>query len=262
MIDSHCHIGIGAEADKGEALETVLKRAFSAGVEQMLTVACSYEDTADLKAMIKRPNIWGAFGIHPENAADFNEAKTLDVFRALPQLVAYGEIGLDYYYTPETKETQCLVFTRQLELAHQLNLPVIIHTRDAEEDTVRILTNAFHQGLLKSGGVLHCFTGSAQLAEVALNLGLYLSASGIITFKNAENLRQVFQSVPLSRLLIETDSPYLAPVPYRGKANEPAFAVETLKQLAYIKQIDREEMASVTTQNFKNLFLKGKENEN
>ena len=258
MIDSHCHIGIGAEADKGEALENILKRAFAVGVEQILTVACSYNDTADLAAMTRRPNVWGALGIHPENAADFNEAKTQEVFRSMPHLVGYGEIGLDYYYTPETKETQCLVFARQLELAYQLNLPVIIHTRDAEEDTVRILKNAFEKGFLKQGGVLHCFTGSDRLANIALDMGLYLSASGIITFKNAEKLRQVFQSVPLSRLLIETDSPYLAPVPYRGKTNEPAFAVETLKQLAYIKQIDIEEAAFFTTQNFKNLFLKGK----
>ena len=259
MIDSHCHIGIGAEADKGEALENVLNRAYSAGVEQLLTVACSYDDTADLAVMTKRPNVWGAFGIHPENAADYEETKTLEVFRSLPHLVAYGEIGLDYYYASETRETQCFVFMRQLELAHQLNLPIIIHTRDAEEDTVRILKNAFQQGFLKSGGVLHCFTGSDRLANIALDMGLYLSASGIITFKNAEKLRKVFQSVPLSRLLIETDSPYLAPVPYRGKTNEPAFVVETLKQLAYIKQIDNEEVAYVTTQNFKKLFLKGKE---
>lgn len=258
MIDSHCHVGIGTEADKGAALENVLTRAQKAGVGGILTVACSYSDEADLKNMISRPRIFGAFGIHPENAADYDEEKSLALFHRLPHLAALGEIGLDYCYSPQTRFLQQKVFEKQIELAHRLHLPVIIHTREAEDDTLRILNAAYNSGLLRNGGVIHCFCGSLNFALKVLDLGFYISASGIITFKNAGDLRETFKSIPPERLLIETDSPYLAPVPYRGKENEPAFVVETLKQLSYIKNMDMRQTEKITTQNFKHLFLKGK----
>lgn len=258
MIDSHCHIGIGEEAEKGIPLSETLKRAENAGVSHILTVACSFKDINDLKAMLTFQNVYGSFGIHPENCLSFSKKGVLEVFEELPQLIALGEIGLDYFYEPETRQKQLQVFEDQIEIADRLNLPIIIHTREAEDDTISILRSAKNGGLLKNSGVLHCFTGTQQLADFALDMDLYISASGIITFKNAQSLRNIFQHIPTNRLLVETDSPYLAPIPYRGKVNESAYVVETAKCLADIKLLDYKELEKITTDNFNRLFIERK----
>ncbi len=259
MIDSHCHLGIGHEwKEPGQTPEVLLKRAQDAGVSGILTVACSYKDEDDLKQMLEYPNVWGAFGIHPENAPHFDLTHSVRMLTTFSNLVALGEIGLDYYYEPETRAQQIKVFEAQIELAARYRLPIIIHTRDAEDDTIKILRAAKEGGLLENSGVLHCFTGTRLLAESAMEMGLYISASGIITFKKAAELRGVFADVPLNKLLVETDSPYLAPVPYRGKLNEPSYVIETAKELARIKEVTFDEINKVTTGNFKKLFcIKG-----
>lgn len=256
MIDSHCHIGIGKEWASSD-IEALLARASAAGVEKILTVACCYDDVDSLARMLKHKNVYGAFGIHPENAAVYDAARVGAVFKTLPDLKAFGEIGLDYFYAPEQRELQIKVFENQIEQAHKLQLPIIIHTRDAEEDTMSVLKSATAAGFLKNKGVLHCFTGSRKLADFALDLGFYISASGIITFKNALPLREIFERLPLESLLIETDSPYLAPVPYRGKQNESAFLPATAQQLAVLRGLSLQEIDVLTTQNFNRLFLNG-----
>lgn len=258
MIDSHCHIGIGEEAEKGIPLSETLNRAKNAGISHILTVACSFDDIDDLKAMLTFQNVYGAFGIHPENCLNFSREGIFEVFEELPELIALGEIGLDYFYEPETRQKQIHAFENQIEIADRLNLPIIIHTRDAEDDTISILKSAKNGGLLKKSGVLHCFTGTQRLADFALDMDLYISASGIITFKNAQSLRDIFQCIPSNRLLIETDSPYLAPVPYRGKVNEPAYVIETAKCLADIKSLNYTELGKITTDNFNHLFIERK----
>ena len=168
-----------------------------------------------------------------------------------PKVIAIGEIGLDYYYSAENKAAQQAVFASQIDVANQLNKPVIIHTRQAREDTIRLLRDNQAE---KCGGVLHCFTENYEMAKQALDLGFYISISGIITFKNAEELRDVVRKLPLDRLLVETDSPYLAPVPYRGKQNQPAYTREVCEYVAALKGVSAEEMAQITTQNFESLF--------
>ena len=251
MIDSHCHIGF-----EGQGLSDILSRAKSAGVQRMLSVACEPKDYPTLIDLLKNyPQIDGAIGLHPEYAENWGTVyPTLTAFFKETRVVAVGECGLDYHYAPDTKAAQRQAFESQIEFAHTLHKPVIIHTRDAEEDTISILKSADKAGLLKYGAVLHCFTGSRYLAEIALGMGLYLSASGVITFKSAEDLRSVFRQVPLDKLLIETDSPYLAPVPYRGQENEPSFIVKTAEKLAELESLSLLEVNDITTRNYYKLF--------
>ncbi len=257
MIDSHCHLGFDTFPAETTAL---IGRAQGQGVTTMLTVACSFSYVNQLKKLLTaHPCLYGAFGIHPENAAEFNEASFLNVFKEVP-LIAVGEIGLDYYYNSDTKDIQKEVFLKQIELAARLNKPIIIHTRDAEEDTLSLLETANKNGWLTAGGVLHCYTGTLDLAQRVIDLGFYISASGIITFKNSQSLRDVFAAVPLERLLVETDAPYLAPVPFRGKPNEPSFLPSTLKKLAEINGVSPEILERITTDNFKTLFRIADEN--
>lgn len=253
MIDSHCHLGID---DYKDDISGALARAKEAGVEHILTVACHYNQLQDLLEMMKQEGVYGAFGIHPECALDFDRNKLEDIFETHQDIIALGEIGLDYYYNLETKNTQLKVFQAQLEVAHHFQKPVIIHTREADADTITLLKE--NASLLKAGGVLHCFSGSTELAQTAVELGFYISASGIITFPKAQELRDIFKTIPLERLLIETDAPYLAPVPYRGKQNEPAYVAKTLAQLADLKGVSVAEMEEITNQNFQKLFLKEK----
>ncbi len=254
MIDSHCHVGFNQDDVMG-----ILSRAKEKGVSKMLTVACSLSEYEGLLEILNHyPMFYGAFGIHPEYAdtipADEDMLKKIS---AHPNIVAVGECGLDYHYNPDTREIQISAFERQIEIAYRLKKPLIIHAREADDDIVSILDMANRSGLLTYGGVLHCFTGSQKLADKALEVGFYISASGVITFKNAESIRDVFKTVPLERLLIETDSPYMAPVPYRGKVNEPAYIEKTAEKLAEIKDVPFEEIDRITTQNFNNLFKGG-----
>lgn len=257
MIDSHCHLGID---DFKENTENLLENAKRAGVSHILTVACDYVHIDDLLEMMKYQNVLGAFGIHPENVAHFDADKVYTLFKNYPQITALGEIGLDYYYNLDTKEIQKEAFEKQIEIASLVKKPIIIHSRDANEDTSSILKKAFKNNMLNSRGVLHCFTGSYELAKEAIDMGLYISASGVITFKNANNLREIFKKIPLESILIETDSPYLAPNPFRGKRNEPAYVVETLKALSILKGVDLEIAEETTSKNFFNLF-QGQQNE-
>ena len=251
MIDSHCHIGF-----ENDDLGDIVFRAKSVGVHRMLSVACAVSDYDKLvKILSDFPMIDGAVGLHPEYANSWTEVKEkLTEVLSLKRILALGECGLDYHYAPDTKREQQICFEEQIELAHRLNKPIIIHTRDAESDTISILKSAFNAGFLKFGGVLHCFTGTQALADIVLEAGLYLSASGVITFKNAEEIRSVFQSAPIARLSIETDSPYLAPIPYRGRVNEPAYVVKTAEKLAELRKLPVEEIDRITTENYTRLF--------
>ena len=251
MIDSHCHLGID---DFKTDVEGCLARAKEQGVTHLLTVACDFDQVDDLIFMSKYENVYTAFGIHPGNADKFDYLKVKEIFKKNMFINAVGETGLDFFYNPKTKEKQMEVFKKHIELAFELKKPLIIHTREADNETISLLKEANEANLLKYGGVMHCFCGSSDLAKTALELGFYLSFSGIITFKNAENLRQIAKEIPLERLLIETDAPYLAPVPFRGKRNEPAYIANTLNCLAKIKALPVEIVEKETTKNFFDLF--------
>ena len=251
MIDSHCHLGID---DFKKDVSDYLKRAKEKGVTHILTVACDYDHISDLLEMSLYENVYTAIGIHPENAEKFDYDQLKEIFLTNQNINALGEIGLDFFYNPETKNKQINVFESQIELASTLKKPIIVHTRNADNETIDILKSTFKNNLLNNKGVMHCFCGSYDLAKVALDVGLYISFSGIITFKNANELREVASKIPLDRLLIETDAPYLAPVPHRGKENEPSYLPYTLNCLANLKNVTSAEMEEITTQNFLNLF--------
>lgn len=258
FIDSHAHLDVSNyDADRAE----VIARARAAGVELMLEIAGSDVGKGSLEPGLRLADehefIYAAIGLHPHEASLYNtllEKTLLDCSRH-PKVVGWGEIGLDYHYDNSPRDVQRQVFQRQLELAIERRLPVIIHTREAEEDTIAILRKTWAEnGGADIGGIIHCFTSSQALADAALEMGFYISFSGVLTFKTAEELRSVAQSVPMERLLIETDCPFLAPIPHRGKRNEPAFVIETAKKLAELKQTSIEEIADVTSGNFRRLF--------
>jgi TatD DNase family protein len=258
LIDSHAHLDTPAfDADRAE----VIARAQAAGVELFLEIAGSDVAKGSLKTGIALAEqhrfIYAAVGLHPHEASiydDVLEQEFLQLFQH-PKVIGWGEIGLDYYYDHSPRDVQQQVFRRQLELALQVQKPVIIHTREAEDDTIQILRETwFERGGNEFGGIIHCFTGTQKLADAALAMGFHVSFSGVVTFKNANELRAVAETVPLHQLLVETDCPYLAPIPYRGKRNEPAFVKETATFLANLRGISFEEMAQVTSANFKRLF--------
>lgn len=202
------------------------------------------------------PSVFASVGVHPLSAADEQvDAETLSEMTALNKIVAIGETGLDYYYQTDTQEQQLQSFQTHLEVAGKHRLPVIVHTRDAREDTLKMIKA---HGDPESAGVLHCFTESWDMAKAAMDLNYSISFSGIITFRNAEELRDVVKKVPLERILIETDAPYLAPVPHRGKKNEPKFVVDVAQCVADLKGISIEKLAEITTDNFHRLFPKAK----
>jgi TatD DNase family protein len=258
LIDSHAHLDTPAfDADRAE----VIARAQAAGVELFLEIAGSDVAKGSLATGIalaeQHDFIYAAVGLHPHEASIYDEALEQQFLQLCqhPKVIGWGEIGLDYYYDHSPRDVQQRVFRRQLELALQARKPVIIHTRDAEDDTIQILQATWcERGGKELGGIIHCFTGTQKLADAALAMGFHISFSGVVTFKNAHELRAVAESVPLAQLLVETDCPYLAPVPYRGKRNEPAFVKETAMFLANLRGISFEEMAELTSENFKRLF--------
>jgi TatD DNase family protein len=258
FIDSHAHLDVpNYDADRAE----VIARAREAGVELMLEIAGSDVGKGSLAPGLKLAEehsfIYAAVGLHPHEASLYDEAleKTLLEYSRHPKVIGWGEIGLDYYYDNSPREVQQRVFRRQLERALERRLPVIIHTRDAEDDTITILREGWaNAGGVEIGGLIHCFTGTQKLACAAIEMGFHISFSGVVTFKTAEELREVARSVPQERLLIETDCPFLAPVPHRGKRNEPAFVLETARKLAELKQISTEEIGRITSGNFRQLF--------
>ncbi|MEW6129042.1 MAG: TatD family hydrolase [Acidobacteriota bacterium] len=255
FIDSHAHI----EADRfDEDREAVIERALAAGIELLVNVGngdvAGDSHQAAFEIADKHSFIYTTVGVHPHEARLLNAelfAKLLD-WAKHPKVIAWGEIGLDYYYDNSPREVQRAAFRRQLQAARDRNLPVVIHTRDAEADTLAILNEEWQDANLP--GIIHCFTGTRRFAEKAVELGFLISFSGVVTFKNAEDLRETARALPMEKLLIETDSPFLAPVPYRGKRNEPAFVVEVAKTLAAIRELTTQEVGRRTTENFKNLF--------
>lgn len=257
FVDSHCHLDKIKRVEE-VGLETVLNDAAAANVEHMLCVGVTLDDFYPMAELIAgRSNISMSCGLHPlyvaKNRVDYDELTTIC---QRDDVVAVGETGLDYYYDKDNHHTQQESFAKHIELANQVNKPLIIHTRDAREDTISMLKEGRAE---QCRGVLHCFTENQWMAEQALELDFYISISGIVTFASASELRDVVKSVPLQRLLIETDAPWLAPVPHRGKENQPAYVTEVAKCIAELKNIDVEEVAAVTKRNFYELFHQAKQ---
>jgi TatD DNase family protein len=256
FIDSHCHID-GPEFDSDR--EEVIARAREAGVTTMLNVGTGDPHTGVFERAValaeRHQEVYAAVGVHPHDAKLFDDTAEhllMDLAQQSERVIAWGEIGLDYHYDHSPREIQREVFSRQLRLARETNLPVVIHSRDADDDTIAIL-RAELTGYPRAG-VLHCFGGSLLMAQAATELGFFISFAGNLTFKKADDLRDIARQLPLGRLLIETDCPYLTPVPFRGKRNEPARVVETARVLAVIHDRELGEIASVTTENFRKLF--------
>tara|TARA_R110000751_G_scaffold91266_3_gene179048 strand:- start:255488 stop:256252 length:765 start_codon:yes stop_codon:yes gene_type:complete len=250
FVDSHCHLD---RLDKTpEELSEILNFARNRGVEHFLCVSVSVKDFPAMLATVKHFNdVSVSCGVHPlhqEDACSYNELLQM---ADSDDVVAIGETGLDYFYSAETKAVQLTSFVEHIKVANKLNKPLIIHTRDAREDTINLLKE--HKAP-STKGVLHCFTESWEMAQAAIELGMYISISGIVTFKTATELQEVVKKVPLDKLLIETDSPWLAPVPYRGKPNQPGFVREVGEFIAELKGITVDELAKVTTENFYRLF--------
>ena len=257
MIDSHCHL---ADETFGAELDGVVTRARAAGVERALVMLEAGNDHEAAQARHVHelwPDVRTAIGIHPHAAHEYgtNSERVLTTVREqlarTPMARAVGEIGLDYHYDYSPRDVQRTVFRTQVRLARELKLPVVIHTREADEDTMQVLRE---EGKGELTGVLHCFSGTSELARAGLDLGFYISFAGMLTFNNAGPLRETARLVPLDRLLTETDSPFLAPVPHRGKRNEPAFVTHVVAALAQLHAIDVMEMDQHTTANFHRLF--------
>lgn len=254
FIDSHCHLDRLNLSEFDNDLNQVVRNASDAKVDELLCVSVTLKDFPSMVEKTKPyKNVYLSCGAHPLNQEDKVDEEELLTLAQHNNVIAVGETGLDYFYAPETKELQLDSFVKHIRVAKQLNKPLIIHTRDAQEDTLRIMRD---EGAEQVGGILHCFTETWEMAEQAIAMGFYISFSGIVTFKNADALREVAKKIPDDRFLIETDSPYLAPVPHRGKQNQPAYVVEVAKHLASIRGQSVETIATLSTDNFKRLFNK------
>lgn len=254
LVDSHCHLDFPEFAAE---LDEVVARAQAAGVGLCVTIGTTLKGFDGVRAVARRfANVYCSVGIHPHEAAaePIGDAAPLLERAADSKVVAIGETGLDYYYGHSPKDDQIRNFRVHIEAARETGLPLIVHTRDAEDDTIAILREEMGKGAFT--GLIHCFTGTPRLAEVALDLGLRISVSGIATFKKSGELRATLRDVPLERLLVETDAPYLAPMPYRGKRNEPAYVANTAAVLAQLKGVSVEALAQATTENFFRLFAR------
>ncbi len=256
FIDSHCHLNY-----KGlvEDQPSVIARARAAGVSGMLNISTREREwDAVLATAEANPDIWASIGIHPHEAdAHVNvDAEKLIQSASNINVIAIGETGLDYYYDHSDRAQQQTSFRAHIIAARETGLPIIVHTRDAEDDTAAILTDEMGKGAFT--GVIHCFTASERFADIALGLGLYISISGIVTFKNAIALQSTARNIPKDRLLIETDSPFLAPVPHRGRPCEPAFVADTARFLANLREATVEQLGLDTTNNFHDLFSKAR----
>ena len=252
MIDSHCHLD---HEPLLSDLKNIIKRSKDVGIKKLLTISTSLESFAKIKDIIKTDEIiYGTIGIHPHETND--NFITSDVIiknlKENPKIIGIGETGLDFFYNNSDKNSQIKSFNEHIEASIKSNTPLIIHSRNAEDETFNIL-NEYKDKNLKI--LMHCFTGSKNFAEKLLSLNSFFSASGIITFKNSTDLQETFKFLPSSKILIETDSPFLAPVPNRGKKNEPSFIEFTAKKLAEIKNISNSEIVKITTNNFNNLFF-------
>ena len=256
FVDSHAHIdGPEYDADRDE----VIRNATAAGVTSIMNVGSGNPHHDAFERAVQLANqhdqIYGAIGVHPHDAKLYDDSVETKIEKLLaenPKLIAWGEIGLDYHYNHSPQETQREVFRRQLRRARAVGLPVIIHTRTADADTMEILQSEYSGA--RRGGIMHCFSGSLELARATMELGFYVSFSGNVTFKKADDLRAIALEIPLERLLIETDCPYLTPVPFRGKRNEPARVVEVARCLAEVRGKSLEEIGHATTENFARIF--------
>lgn len=252
FIDSHCHLDRLNLDDFEHNLDLVVENAKQAQVSEMLCVSVTLKDfPAMVEKTNKYANVHLSCGMHPLNQDDIVDQEQLLELSKNKRVIAVGETGLDYFYAPETKALQLDSFRKHIRVAKQLNKPLIIHTRDAQQDTLDIMKE---EGADQVGGVLHCFTESLEMAEKAIEMGFYISFSGIVTFKNASELREVAKKIPDDKFFIETDSPYLAPVPHRGKQNQPAYVVEVAKHLASIRGQSLTTIAELSSANFKRLF--------
>jgi TatD DNase family protein len=252
LVDSHCHLDYAAP----EARPEIIARARRAGVATLVTICTKLSEFSSVEAIAEAdPDIWCSVGVHPHEAAAEPDADTarLVELASHSKVVGIGETGLDFYYDHSPRERQAQAFRAHAQAARETGLPLIVHTRDADPETAAILAEE-----KPPAGVIHCFSTGRELAEKSLELGFYISLAGIVTFKKAAGLREIVRDLPLERLLIETDAPYLAPVPMRGKTNEPAFIVHTAAQVAEIKGLSVAELARRTSDNFFTLFSKAR----
>ena len=255
LIDSHCHLDRLKLDDYDGNLDLAIDAAREAGVSRMLCVGVDLGNAPEMVALAERyPDVYASVGVHPLDCKD--RVPELGLLKSLSEnkkVIAIGETGLDYYYSKDNKNIQQKSFVNHLELAKECQLPVIIHTREAREDTLALMKN---HGCQKHTGVLHCFTESQEMASAALDMNYYISISGIVTFRNASALRDVVRHIPMEKLLIETDAPYLAPVPHRGKSNEPRFVADVARFIADLKGVSVDALAEQTSANFYRLFDK------
>ena len=258
LVDSHCHLDF--DSFDGDRSETI-QRAFDSDINILVTICTRYSKFDQILSIANLdPRIFCSVGIHPHQVEEENPitVEKLLIASTHPKIIGIGETGLDYYYEQSPRDDQRTSFRKHIEAARETRLPLIVHTRDADEDMAGILREEMNLGSFPC--VLHCFSSGQELANTAIELGFYLSLSGILTFKNAEELRNIVKNVPINRLLVETDSPYLAPVPNRGRRNEPAFVRYTARKAAEIKGVDQETFEKITTDNFFQLFSKAKLN--
>lgn len=254
LIDSHCHLDF---PDFGDELDEVVARAGRAGISHMVTISTHLSRFEGVRAVAERfPNVFCSVGIHPHEAGTEKEVSTAELVELThhPKVVGIGETGLDFYYEHSPRGVQERQFRTHIAAARETGLPLIVHTRDADTDTIRILEEEHAKGAFP--GLIHCFSASQELAERMVAIGLYISFSGIVTFKKADELRDVAKTLPEDRILVETDSPYLAPVPRRGKRNEPAYTAFTAARIAELRGVSAADIARTTTANFKRLFAK------
>ena len=254
IVDSHCHLDF---KDFQDDLDLVIKKAYNANVKHMLSISVNLEDFNNVyKVANSYDNIYCTTGIHPNNVPENKNNELLFEKLSLnlnkKKVIGVGETGLDFYRNEENRINQIEYFNTHLEVSGLFNYPTIVHTRNAEKDTINCIEKAVKKHSTK--GLIHCFTSTMELAKKVLDKGFYISFSGIITFKKVDDLIDVVKYVPLDRILVETDAPYLAPIPFRGKRNEPSFVTHTLKKIAEIKKKKVEDMAQITTNNFFNLF--------
>ena len=253
IADSHCHLDY---LNLYERLDDVVKRAQYNQVKYLLSICTTLESFEKIKLIVnKYENIYGTFGIHPHETEKYSNIDSkfiLNLIKKYKKIIGIGETGLDFYYNHSDKKIQKKSFIEHIHAASQLNIPLIVHSRNAENDTYDILKNEKKNTDLKV--LMHCFTGSKDFAKKLIDLNCYISVSGIITLKNSTELVNTISSIPLENLLVETDSPYLAPIPHRGKTNEPSYIIYIIEKLSEIKKTSKETVANNTTKNFKNLF--------
>jgi TatD DNase family protein len=254
LVDSHCHLNMKEFKDD---LDLVLDNARNNGVKYLQTICTKISDYSEIINIIeKHDHIYGSFGIHPHEANDYLDLTLESIVQYVShkKIIGIGETGLDYYYEYSNPSNQKISFEKHIHASRETKLPIIIHTREADDDTISMIESEMQNGQFT--GLIHCFTSSKNLAKKVLDLGFYISISGIVTFKNAIDLQEIVKWLPLDRILVETDSPYLSPIPFRGKRNEPAFVKNVAEFISKLKNIDYEQTQEATSKNFMTLFSK------